>query len=321
MASLMMLSMGSPTMPRNLTALWLMVIAATFFWGSNFNAAGALAGHLPPLTAASERFGIAVLILLAVRLLHGAAESVLSTRDMVVLCILGLIGVFGFNTAFFTALHTTSPLNAALIMALSPLLTSLLSAWLLGSVIRGYQLLGIGIAFVGVALVITGGRLAILHVAVGDLWMLLAVLAWSFYSVLVQKHASHVPPLQQARWTISAGAAALIALALLREQPITLIAQQTVTTHMILLYMATCGTVLAYVFWLRGVQNLGPQRAVIAFNLVPVFTLLVNLLFGQLPQLIQCVGMVVVFGGVLIASGRLNHLRAQKNALGGDLGV
>jgi drug/metabolite transporter (DMT)-like permease len=266
---------------------------------------------------------MAVLLLSLMRLWQRRAESVLSSKDMLALCVLGLIGVFGFNTAFFTALRTTSALNAALIMALSPLLTNLLSVWLLRASISRMQLLGIGIAFSGVALVITGGDLTVLHIAVGDLWMLAACLAWSFYSVLVRKHAAHIPSTQQARWTVSAGATALITFALLHDQPLPLIAQQSLSTLLILLYMATCGTVLAYLFWLRGIQELGPQRAVMAFNLVPVFTLLINLVFGQLPQLLQFAGMALVFAGVLISSGWRPSLRmlgrsSAKNALRGD---
>lgn len=290
-------------MNRNPAAIWIMVIAATFFWGSNFNAARAIAGDLSPLTAASERFGIAVAILLVMRLVQKQSESALSIKDMAVLCGLGLIGVFGFNYGFFTAMHTTSALNAALIMALSPLVTSLLSSWLLDAVMRAAQWLGIAVAFMGIALVITGGNLAVLHVAIGDLWMMSACLSWSLYSVLVRKHASHIPPMQQARWTIAAGAAVLIGMGFWQENPLAAIAQQSLSTHAIMIYMALCGTVLAYIFWLRGVQVLGPQRAVVAFNLVPVFTLLVNLALGQLPQLAQFAGMAMVIGGVLISSG------------------
>jgi len=298
---------------KNLTAIWAMVIAATFFWGSNFNAAHAIAGNLPPLSAASERFGIAVLVFLLMRLMQKHAESRLSVRDMCVLCGCGLIGVFGFNFAFFTALHTTSALNAALIMSLSPMLTSLISVWLLGNTINRAQIVGLVVAFIGVALVITGGHFAILHIAVGDFWMLFASLAWSFYSVLIRKYAAHVPPLQQARWTIAAGAAALIAIALWREQPIELIPQQSLSTHLILIYMALCGTVLAYLFWLRGVEALGPQRAAIAFNLVPVFTLLVNLGLGHVPQLEQFGGMLLVITGVLISIGWRPRFAARIN--------
>lgn len=303
--------MSSPQ--HNFASVWLLVIAATFFWGSNFNAAHALSGVLPPLTAASGRFGIAVLILLAMRALRGKAESILSARDKFALCVLGLIGVFGFNYGFFTALHTTSSLNAALIMALSPLLTALLAAVLLGTPLRARQLLGIGIAFIGVALVITGGRLALLQVAIGDVWMLCSCLAWSLYTVLVQKFAAHVPPQQQARWTICAGAAALIALAGFTE-PVGMLATQSLHTAAILLYMATCGTVLAYVFWLRGVQSLGPQRAAIAFNLVPGFTLLVNLALGYLPRVEQLIGLLMVVVGVVIASGWRPPARVRSDA-------
>jgi drug/metabolite transporter (DMT)-like permease len=295
-------------MPTNLGtinpgAIWAMVVAATFFWGSNFNAARALADQLPPLTAAAERFGMAVIVLLAMRLLRGSGESNLSARDKLALCVLGLIGVFGFNFAFFTALHTTSALNAALIMALSPLLTNLLAVWLLGGTLGIAQLVGIGIAFSGVTLVITGGHWALVQVAVGDLWMLGACLAWSVYSVLVRKFAAHIPSPQQARWTVTAGAVALIAFALWREQPLQQIAAQSGSTLLILLYMATFGTVLAYLFWLRGIQALGPQRAVLAFNLVPVFTLLINLAFGQHPAIEQFAGMALVIGGVIVGSG------------------
>ena len=247
--------------------IWLMVVASTFFWGSNFNAGHAIADEVTALTAAAERFAIALLGFLLIRLFQGKAESQLQPRDMLVLLALGVIGVFGFNYAFFTALHSTSALNAALIMALSPMVSLLFSAWLLPVKIRGFQYLGIIIAFVGVSLVITGGNFGLLHIAIGDAWMMFACLVWSLYSVGSKKFAGHVPPLQFARWTVSIGA------------------------------------VFAYIFWLRGVYALGPERATIAFNLVPVFTLLVNLALGTVPLPLQIVGMVLVLGGVLISSG------------------
>ncbi|TJY63302.1 DMT family transporter [Sinimarinibacterium sp. CAU 1509] len=290
-------------MARNETTVWALVVAATFFWGSNFNAGHAIASQLPPLTAAGERFGIAVLLLLLMRAWRRRPESQLSPTTMLHLGLLGLLGVFGFNYAFFTALQTTSALNAALIMSLSPLLTALLSSWLLRTPLPLRQLAGIGIAFAGVTLVITGGHLSAVHVAIGDLWMLTACLTWSLYSVLLKRHAAHVPASQQARWSISAGALALIAIALWRDDSVTLISTQSPQAWSILLYMALCGTVLAYIFWLHGVHALGPHRAAIAFNLVPVFTLLINLAMGTWPHPEQFAGLVLVLGGVLVASG------------------
>jgi len=283
--------------------IWLMVIASTFFWGSNFNAGHAVADNVTPLTAAAERFAIALVLFWLIRFSFGNAESKLALRDALILLPLGVIGVFGFNYAFFTALHTTSALNAALIMALSPLVSTLLSVFLLNAKIQLYQYVGMLIAFVGVTFVITGGHFSLLHSEVGDLWMLLACCVWSLYSVGSKKFANHIPSLQFARWTVSIGAVALIIAALAIEQPLTSIPKLSFETHSILMYMGICGSVLAYIYWLKGVYFLGPEKSAIAFNLVPVFTLLVSLAFGSIPNAVQILGMVLVLAGVLVSSG------------------
>lgn len=283
--------------------IWLMVIASTFFWGSNFNAGHAVAGDVTPLTAAAERFAIALVLFWAIRFSFGNAESKLAVSDALILLPLGIIGVFGFNYAFFTALHTTSALNAALIMALSPMVSTLLSVVLLKVKIQLYQYVGMLIAFIGVTFVITGGHFSLLHSAIGDVWMLLACAVWSLYSVGSKKFASHIPSLQFARWTVSIGAVALMIAALTIEQPLVSIPKLSFATHTILMYMGICGSVLAYIYWLKGVYFLGPEKSAIAFNLVPVFTLLVSLAFGSIPNLVQILGMALVLAGVLISSG------------------
>lgn len=290
-------------MAQSRPLLWLMVITSTFFWGSNFNAGHAIADQVPALTAAAERFAIALCLFLFIRLLQGKSESCLRWKDALILAPLGIIGVFGFNYAFFTALQTTSALNAALIMALSPMISLLLSAWLLPIKIRSYQYIGIVLAFIGVVLVITGGNFGLLHIAIGDAWMILACIVWSLYSVGSKRFAGHIPPQQFARWTVCIGAVALIIAAIIVERPFTTLMSLDAETHWILIYMSVFGAVLAYIFWLRGVYLLGPDRSAIAFNLVPVFTLLVNLALGSLPQLWQFVGLGLVLVGVFISSG------------------
>jgi|TARA_R110001583_G_C5652661_1_gene408882 drug/metabolite transporter (DMT)-like permease len=283
------------------------------FWGSNFNAAHEVAGVVPPLTAAAERFATALLLFWSFRWWKGKAESQLQWRDALTLVPLGLLGVFGFNYAFFIALHTTSPLNAALIMALAPLISVLLSVFLLGSKINRQQMLGIAIAFIGVTLVITGGNFTQLQIAVGDLWMLGACFVWSLYSVGSKRYAPHIPSMQFARWTVSIGAVALITLALIVEQPLHTIPQLSLKSHAVLLYMSIFGSVLAYIFWLKGVQEIGPDKSAIAFNFVPVFTLMVSLILGVYPDSIQISGLALVLVGVLAFNGVLVKLITKRS--------
>jgi len=291
------------------TLAWPLLIISTFFWGSNFNVAQELAGRVTPLTAAAERFMIALLIFLLYRLWQGRAEARLHWRDALVLVPLGLIGVFGFNFAFFTAMHTTVALNAALIMALSPMVSLLLSHWLLNTPINANQVLGVVVAFAGVSLVITGGNFTNLHIATGDLWMLGACFVWSVYTVGSRRFAAHIPPQQFSRWTVSIGAIALLIAAVILERPFATVAALPLDTHGILLYMGSCGTVLAYVFWVYGIRELGADKTAVSFNLVPMFTLLVSIAAGALPNAAQVLGIVVVLAGVVINTGWL-RLRA-----------
>ncbi len=286
---------------KDQSVLFLMFLAM-FFWGSNFNAASALAGSVPPLTAGAERFAIAALVFLLMRLWR-RPESVLSGKAKLQLVGLGILGVFGFNFAFFYGLQTTSALNGALIMATSPLVTTLLAAVLIGGVVGLQHWFGAVLGFCGVALVIFGGGGHQLHLAIGDLYMIGACLCWSLYTVCCKKYAGNVPALQLSRWSIGAGAVSLLIAALWMEQPLTFLPHLDIQFHLILLYMGLFGSVLAYIFWLQGVQTLGPGRAALFFNLVPVFTLLVGIGLGDLPRPAQLVGMVLVMLGVLIGNG------------------
>jgi len=294
---------------------WLVLVISTFFWGSNFNVAELLAGRVPPLTAAAERFGIALVIFLLYRLWQGKPEARLQWRDGLVLIPLGLIGVFGFNFAFFTAMHTTVALNAALIMALSPMLSLLLSSWLLKTPIGAAQIAGIVIAFAGVSLVITSGNFADLRIATGDLWMLGACFVWSVYTVGSRRFAAHIPPQQFSRWTVCVGAVALVLAATLLESPFSTARELSAGTHGILLYMGSCGTVLAYIFWIHGVRHLGPDKTAVSFNLVPLFTLLVSIVAGTLPNTAQVAGIALVLTGMVINSGWLKPRRQAAGAI------
>ena len=109
---------------------------------------------------------------------------------------------------------------------------------------------------------------------------------------------------------------ALILLALVVEQPQLTIPQLTLKSHGILFYMGLCGSVLAYVFWLKGVQQLGPDKSAIAFNLVPVFTLLVSLILGVMPNALQVGGLVLVLFAVLVFNGKVALPSARKAEAG-----
>jgi EamA-like transporter family. len=67
--------------------------------------------------------------------------------------------------------------------------------------------------------------------------------------------------------------------------------------------LAIAGAVLAYLFWNVGIKELGAATTSVFFNLVPVFTMLLALITGLIPNVLQLVGAVLVIGGVIYTTG------------------
>lgn len=274
-----------------------LVTASAFFWGTNFVLAGPVLVDLSPLWAAAVRFALGALLMLGFARWRGEDLAGPARSHAGVFLLLGAVGIGAFNLLFFSALQHTSAVNAALIMATNPLLTTLLAAVMLGERASTRQLAGIPLALVGVAVVVSGGdlhRLADMHDARGDLLMLGANFAWAFYNVLSRRYLPSGSAIANTSLLMSAGAVLLLLVAIssggLPHMP-------GLKASLALTMMVVGGTVLAYLFWNTGIARLGAGHTALFLNLVPVFAMLVSIISGVLPTLPQ------LFGGVLVISG------------------
>ncbi|KEP68575.1 permease [Thioclava dalianensis] len=290
------------TLPRESTAFGLSALAA-LFWGSNFEATRFVLNDLPPWTAAAGRFAIAATaILLWLALRHGINLRVLR-RNWRAFVTLGVLGVAGFNAALFLGLQTASPVSGALIMATSPLSTSLIDALIERRRPRAIALLGMVISLLGVGL--TVGAFSGTHFASGDWLILVGSLGWALYPIGCRRWVRDASPIETASWTMVSGAVALAIAAFAFEQPLHGLATASSATWEALIWMALAGSVLAYLFWQTGIARRGPGPTSILFNLVPVSALVIAAAFGEIPNASQLAGVAVAIFGVLLASGRL----------------
>ncbi len=283
--------------------VYLSTLLATVFWGANFVLAGPILHDLPPLWAASLRFGFGTLIMLLWSFRHMRAMFAMASRHLPVYLLAGALGIGGFNLLFFTALQTTSSTNAALVMATNPLLTTLLAALLLGERPATIWLFSIPLALSGVILVITDGhpaRLLQLDIVRGDWLMLGANLAWAGYNLLTRR-LPRESTLINTTLLMGTGTLMLLCAAFYSGQPLTLPGWQG---GLALALMVTAGTVVAYMLWNRSIAELGAARTALFLNLVPVFAMLTASLLGQLPNLIQLGGGALVIGSVMLSMWR-----------------
>ena len=303
--------------------VYLKLVLTTFFWGGTFVAARFAMGEAPPFFAASCRFLIATSVLIPLAAWQSRREGRSfpkpeNFRQLAGLFSLGLTGVFLYNAIFFTGLQLTSASNGALIVAINPLLTAILSALWLRERVSASQGAGLLLSLFGVALVIARGSLAVmtqLSFNRGDLIMLGAPLCWALYSILGKKALARFTPLAATAYAALFGASLLVPAALLEHAaaggPLPGFSW---LGWLAILQLALLGTVVGFVWWYQGVQQLGTARAAAFVNLVPLFgAVLAALILGERLTAPQ------VWGGFLVIVGVYwGSRQTARPALAGD---
>jgi drug/metabolite transporter (DMT)-like permease len=226
--------------------------------------------------------------------------------------VLGLLGVGSYNALQYLALQTSTPISVTLVGASMPVWMLAVGALFFGVPVTKRQLVGAVLSILGVVLVLCRGEWALLmafKLVAGDLFILLAALAWSFYSWLLARTTE--PASLRANWAqllmaqlvfglgwsglFSAGEWALTPAHIEWGWP--LIAA--------LAFIAVGPAVLAYRCWGEGVQKAGPSMAGFFINLTPLFAALMSTLFlGELPRAYHALAFALIVGGIVVSSSR-----------------
>jgi drug/metabolite transporter (DMT)-like permease len=274
-------------------------------WAGSFYAGKAAVNLAAPIEVSLVRFGIAGSILmlwLYYREGFGALRNPTFLRQVFVS---GLFGVTLYNLFFYYGLRETSPVNGSLIVAANPAITALLSRFWKGETIRPLGWLGVLLSFAGVLTIVTRGSLdALLHLqlSVGDLMILVSSTCWAIYSILNRAAGANASSLAITAVSMALGAALFLPLLPLEPHPAPWL--DSLEFWGAALYLAIFGSALAFVWWGRGVRDLGAPRAAIFINLVPVFAMLFAALLGQTPTPAQWAGAALILSGVYCTTRR-----------------
>ncbi|HVK55645.1 MAG TPA: DMT family transporter [Burkholderiales bacterium] len=283
--------------------IYLKLILTTLFWAAVFHVGKYAVALMSPLSIGAWRFIIAGLILIPVVAWQGGWSLPAVHRNALPLLAMSSIGVFGFNVALFYGLRTTSSVNAALIMAFNPTLVVVLSALLNREQVSYRQMLGLLLGLSGVAVVVSKGSwhaLTALSFSFGDLLVLLGSLCWAIYSVIPKRFVSGISSTQVAGSTVVGGAMIMAMFAAFATSDF--LAPPSTSIMAAILFMALFGSVLAYLWWNQGVQEIGAAGVAVFINLVPIFATLIGLLRGQSISMAQIGGALLVIAGVMYSS-------------------
>lgn len=252
-------------------ATYVYLVLAAVFWGGTFVAGRELAPRVDPYHAALLRFCIASVVLLAWLVWRQRGLPAVSARELVGLLLAGATGVAAYNLLFFSGLHSVEAGRAALIIAANPVFIALASHWLFGERLGAIRVGGVALSVVGAMIVISRGDVGqvVSHgIQAGELMLLGCVASWVAYTLIGKRLLGRMSPLVAVTYSSLLGTLLLAAVVLGRDGALSL--PDSTTAWLNLGYLALFGTVLAFVWFYRGVQEIGAARASQFINLVPI---------------------------------------------------
>lgn len=280
-------------------------------WAGNAVVGRLMVGQVPPLTLNLLRWTLTALLLLPL------GWRVLRRRDDIrrrwpYLLALGVLGVGLFNSLQYLALVTSTPINVTLVASSMPVWMLAVGTLFFGEHPTRRQLLGAAIGLVGVCIVIGRGSLQTLlavRFVPGDLFILMAVIGWAFYSWLLVRPPAHMRGAERPPWDwaemllvqvlFGVGAAALFSAG---EQwagaaPV----RWSGGVAAALLYVSLGASIVAYRCWGLGVAEGGPALGAFFNNLTPLMAALLSaLVLGQAPQPYHALAFVLIVGGIFV---------------------
>lgn len=283
---------------------YLLLTLTMLFWAGNYTVGRWAAGHVPPVTLSFLRWTGAMFLVLPLAWRDLKADGATIRANWRMLLLLGIVGSGLFNTLQYIALTGTTATSAGIINSASPVMIAMMSFALNGETVRPGQILGIAFSLLGVLTVLAKGSLETLasfSFNTGDLVMLGAMVLWALYTALLQKR----PPIAglsfaAVTYVIAAAlnaplsAAELSGGASLDVSPASLMA---------IAYTAVFPSFLAYMFFNRGIEIIGPTKGGAFMHLVPLFTALLALVFlGEAPQAYHIVGVGLILSGIWLAA-------------------
>jgi drug/metabolite transporter (DMT)-like permease len=220
--------------------------------------------------------------------------------------LMGGLGFTAFNALFYAAAHHTSAVNLTIFQGAIPVLVLLGSTLFFRTRVGALQIVGMIITMAGVAAVAVKGDLEVLRTLalnIGDVWMLVACVLYAGYTLGLRDRPA-VPAF------VFFTAMALVAFVtsiplLLAEIARGAVQWPTQKGWAVLLYVGLFPSLLSQIFFMRGVELIGPARAGLFVNLVPVFgALLAVMVLGEPFAVYHAAGLALVLGGIWLAERR-----------------
>jgi drug/metabolite transporter (DMT)-like permease len=280
--------------------IYIKLVLTALFWGGIFIAGRSLAKNVGPFSIAFIRFVIASICLVLLTLKKESKLPRLKKDQLLPIFLLGMTGIFAYNAFFFKGLQTLQASRASVIIATTPVFIALFSSLIFRETLTGKKIFGIIISVAGAVTVLSEGKITQIFdsgFGSGELYIFGCVIFWTTYSLIGKKTMAKLSPLVCVTYSSLVGTVALLLPAYF-EGVVKDLAGYAVIDWLCIAYIAFFGTVLGFVWFYEGVNKIGPTKAGLFINFVPVFAITLSIIILKEP-----VTLSLLIGGALVCTG------------------
>jgi drug/metabolite transporter (DMT)-like permease len=283
---------------------WLL-LATMAVWGLNLSVVKLLIERFEPMLIAVLRMAVAALAISVVLCWRRLPWPRFTPRELGLVAVCAVLMVYLNQFLFTEGVARTAATNAALIIALNPLVSALVAALLLGDRLTPRRLAGVALGFGGVAMVVLNKSGAALATGgLGDALVLGSVFSWVLGGALVRGLAAGRDS-ASVSWAVHGAGTLMLAadLLLLRPVPLGGLARFGVVDAGLLILSGVFATGIGALVWNRALVTLGVARTALYVYWVPIFGVAFGvLLLGEPLTLWHLAGLVGVLGGTWLGT-------------------
>ncbi len=279
---------------------FLFPLIAVLLWSMNAIVNKAASTAIDPAAISFYRWALALVVMTPFVL-----RSVLRNRKVVMqhwwqLAILGALGMMLYQSLAYYAAHSVSATFMGIMNSLIPLLTVVISIFVLRVIPTVGIVVGSALSLLGLLWLVSQGNPASMlsnGLGQGELMMLIASAAYALYGVLTKRWA-----IQLSSWD---SLYVQIFFGLILLTPNFLFAKDvTLNSDNIglVIFAGIAASIVAPALWIQGVMRLGANTTSIFMNLAPVFTAIIAIFaLGEELRSYHLIGGGIVLLGVMLA--------------------
>ncbi len=276
-------------------------------WSTNYVAARAAAGTIGPHQLALARWAIAFALMLPFAWPELRARWPQWRHEWPRLLVLGALGMWVCGAFVYIGGETTLAINIALIYSIGPVLIGVASVSLLGERIERRQLIGAALSLLGVLVILfkaSPQAVRTLSLTTGDLWIGVAVLSWSSFSILLRRWPSALGPFARTVAVTGAGLVVLLPFTIAETVAIGL-PQPSASLLGLVMIVAVLPGVGAYQAYAFVQREYGAARTAVVLYLGPLYGGLIGwVMLGETPGWHHALGAALILPGIRLATAR-----------------